>query len=574
MLGVRLLLGSVVVVLGAQSIAAYRRATLLPTRLTAFAVVLVLASTAVMGGVSTLRGALDARQRIYAHLETNTVLQQGAITSWANRLNGVLDALVSPGGVVTRLLDGQALGDELQVYGEAAEQLRSEFQRTQALQEIALADARGYVLVSTDSAREGSLFGSELTPIEDGERLAPSPNGHASASGGGSITFMRPLVRDGETLGVLLGWADLTELLRIAHTGPGDTPIATHVVGPDFALLTEPRGTEGVTVVHSEAIDAVVRERASVPGRASYVSHSGVPVLGVYVWDPDLQIGIVSEVPTAEALAVGRSATLVQAGVAVLAALVAGAMAYAVAQDVVQPLSMLSDAALSIADGDLDQVVEVACDDEVGALAESFNVMSAQLQDVVGGLNRRLRIQSRALQAVTEASELAGSATGEDGVLQSIVDLVQERFALAYVGLFLLDEELRYAVLRAATGEVGATMLASGWRLLCGGESMIGQCVATGESLVSQHVGVFRGASSRIAASGPFDLRQRFLSATERRVLGAMDRAESAARRIQRADRRPAGGVRRAGSSASARVPVGPASQRRNTDSELRPRSR
>ncbi len=46
-----------------------------------------------------------------------------------------------------------------------------------------------------------------------------------------------------------------------------------------------------------------------------------------------------------------------------------------------------------------------------------------------------------------------------------------------------------HAVLRAGTGEAGAKMLAQGWRLAVGGESMIGQCLATGKPLILQNEG-------------------------------------------------------------------------------------
>ncbi|MCU0521021.1 MAG: GAF domain-containing protein [Anaerolineae bacterium] len=492
-LGVRLLLGSVIVVLTVLAIRAHRRSTLLPTRLTVLAVAVVLVTAAAMHGVSTLLETLDARDRVYAHLETDIVLKREAIASWGNRLNRVLDDLASFDSDMFDILDSSPAGKVAQLDREGAGALRDKFhlalRYAQAFTEVALVDARGIILVSTDPAREGTLVAGEGGLPENATRPATASAAYVTGVRGGVLTFARPLVRDGETLGALIAWADLAAPQQIARSGPEGTRIRTYLVGPDYALLTEEPWSGSVVPVHSEAIDSVLEERLSVPGRASYTSHTGVPVLGAYVWDPDLQVGIVSETPTGEALAVGKAAPLTHAGVTLLAALLAGAMAYAVAQDIVQPLSMLSDSLLSIADGDLNQVVEVACDDEVGALAESLNVMSAQIQDVVGGLNRRLRVQMRALRTVEETSQLVCSGLDEGELLGRIVDLIQERFALAYVGIFLLDEDSRYAVLHTGTGEVGATMLASGWRLLCGGASMIGQCVATGESLVSQRLG-------------------------------------------------------------------------------------
>jgi len=69
------------------------------------------------------------------------------------------------------------------------------------------------------------------------------------------------------------------------------------------------------------------------------------------------------------------------------------------------------------------------------------------------------------------------------------VDLIQERFGLYYVGLFLIDESGEYAVLRAGTGEFGRVMLEQGHRLAVGGESMIGQSIERSELVVLQGSG-------------------------------------------------------------------------------------
>ena len=75
--------------------------------------------------------------------------------------------------------------------------------------------------------------------------------------------------------------------------------------------------------------------------------------------------------------------------------------------------------------------------------------------------------------------------------MREVVELLRDRFGLYYVGLFLAEEAAderageraeSYAVLRAGTGWAGREMLEQGHRLVVGGDSMIGQCVSTGES--------------------------------------------------------------------------------------------
>jgi GAF domain-containing protein len=90
---------------------------------------------------------------------------------------------------------------------------------------------------------------------------------------------------------------------------------------------------------------------------------------------------------------------------------------------------------------------------------------------------------------VTEVAHATTSVLAPKDLLDQVVNLVRERFDLYYVGLFLLDEDDRWAILGAATGEAGQQMLAQGHRLAVGGDSMIGQATAHNEARVALDVG-------------------------------------------------------------------------------------
>src|SRR5690606_32185779 len=62
----------------------------------------------------------------------------------------------------------------------------------------------------------------------------------------------------------------------------------------------------------------------------------------------------------------------------------------------------------------------------------------------------------------------------QDELLYLVVNLVKDRFELYYAGVFLLDDQNEYAVLRAGTGEAGQKLVAQQHRLAVGGTSMIG----------------------------------------------------------------------------------------------------
>jgi anti-anti-sigma regulatory factor/putative methionine-R-sulfoxide reductase with GAF domain len=111
--------------------------------------------------------------------------------------------------------------------------------------------------------------------------------------------------------------------------------------------------------------------------------------------------------------------------------------------------------------------------------------ISGTLQDSL--LVRQLEIRKVQMLTAAEVSQIVGSLLDPDELIQRVVELVQERFDLYYVGLFLVDEG--WAVLRAATGEAGKKMVEQGHKLEIGGDSMIGQCVGEHQPRVAADVG-------------------------------------------------------------------------------------
>ncbi len=93
------------------------------------------------------------------------------------------------------------------------------------------------------------------------------------------------------------------------------------------------------------------------------------------------------------------------------------------------------------------------------------------------------------LQTITEVSRAISSLVTLDELLPQMVELIRDRFNLYYVGIFLVNEADRYAVLRAGTGEAGRKMLEAGHKLEVGGASMIGWCIANQRARIVLDVG-------------------------------------------------------------------------------------
>lgn len=119
-----------------------------------------------------------------------------------------------------------------------------------------------------------------------------------------------------------------------------------------------------------------------------------------------------------------------------------------------------------------------------------------QVQDALYEAHRQLEAnahtlerRSQLLQVAAEVSRAASAILDPDELSQQVVELVQQRFGLYYVGLFLVDESGQHLILRAATGEAGREMLRAGHQFAVGNSSMVGWCVANRRARIALDVG-------------------------------------------------------------------------------------
>lgn len=122
---------------------------------------------------------------------------------------------------------------------------------------------------------------------------------------------------------------------------------------------------------------------------------------------------------------------------------------------------------------------------ETKELTNQLEEEQLQLKAQSENLQRRL-IQIR---TAAEISRTLGTILDPQELLHQVANLIQSRFNLYYVGVFLLDENNRFAVLSAGTGEAGERMVAENHQLSVGGSSMVGWATSHGQPRISLDVG-------------------------------------------------------------------------------------
>jgi GAF domain-containing protein/HAMP domain-containing protein len=161
-----------------------------------------------------------------------------------------------------------------------------------------------------------------------------------------------------------------------------------------------------------------------------------------------------------------------------------------------RPVQTLSETVRAVSAGDLTRRAPIESQDEIGLLAQSFNNMAGQLQELISGLEQRVsdrthQLERRAveLQVLAEVAREAAAIRDLEGLLEKTVHLISDRFGYDHAGIFLVDETGEYAVLRAASSTGGKRMLARGHRLRIGQMGIVGFVAANASPRIALDVG-------------------------------------------------------------------------------------
>ena len=170
----------------------------------------------------------------------------------------------------------------------------------------------------------------------------------------------------------------------------------------------------------------------------------------------------------------------------------------------------LTKSAKDFASGNLEQRIEINTQDEINDLANTFNGMANDIQNLITGLEHRvdertadleirskeletanIRIQRRAAQfeALAQVTQTITAIRDLQQLLPRITAVISEYFGFYHVGIFLLDEINQFAILSAANSDGGKRMLERNHRLRVGEEGIVGYTVSTGKPRIAMDVG-------------------------------------------------------------------------------------
>ncbi|MBN1487228.1 MAG: GAF domain-containing protein [Anaerolineae bacterium] len=469
----------------------------------------VLLSAFIINLVSFNQAARINEEQLIDKLEAVATLKEGEINDWIADLkldmkdeverDGALRPMLLLLQISNDIVSDPALRSAQPDWQVTHDELFRRFEQTIALRrnfdEFFLMNLSGEVILSSNLLNEGKILNQTEYFRRGAGGQYISPPTFSPALNEMTVVLARPIVNEpGDVIGVFAGRVNLDKLgsLMEGTAGLGETGETYLVAKNRFLLRSDDSGSDYTyarTYVRTEGVEAVIKDQK--PGTGIYMGYRDALVAGVYHWIPELEVALLVEQERAEALARARETTIINLLVTLASVLLAGFGASMITRSISSPLAKFASTATQIADGDFSQSVEVDRDDEVGLLANAFNTMTSRLRQIVGQLEERvlertqeLERRSAYFQASAEVSRAASSILDVDLLIHQVVDLIQERFNLYYVGLFLVDDVGKWAILRAGTGEAGRKMLARNHRLQVG-EGMIGWTVAHGEARIA-----------------------------------------------------------------------------------------
>ncbi len=441
-----------------QSLLAYRRTATIGARLLNASVLVVLLPAAVIIAFSALMGLQSGRRQVLDQLESVATLKEAEIEMWVDRLQSSLSLAVAEQEATwaaeALLQEPPASAGYQAAYNGLQERLGQVAKHTQLFEELFLMDAQGRTVLSTDAAQEGKIH-RQQTYFRKG--LAESyvqPPFYSPSLDRMSVIVVRPVVDEqGHTLGVLAGRASMAALneIMLERAGFGETG-ETYLVGSNRALLSGSRFAaqeEGVELyVRTEGANAA--SIAHVNGSGLYENYQGLPVAGVYHWLPELQVGLLAEQRQSEAFRSIYTMLRLNGGVAIVCVLLAAVAALFVTRSIAVPLADLAATAGQIAAGDLELAAKVEREDEIGALAQAFNSMTARLREMIGSLEQHVAELERAeerikhlntvLRAIRNVNQLITRVKDRDGLLRGACDSLVETRGYHSVWIAILDE--------------------------------------------------------------------------------------------------------------------------------------
>lgn len=370
---------------------------------------------------------------------------------------------------------GRRLFSELLVLDHASGQILVATNRNWDLQSTALStdDLEGLTGVGTLPSVDDPLLAPESLALLT---VVPLRSGRTE-----SADLLLVGVNRGLTLGQLLEDLQVfTERQGIFIIRRG---LSSVLIPPDS--LVRVTGYAGVYELMPQ-VEHPVLQTAQTPEITTleYDALDGTPVLAAYQWHPAWGLAIVNELPQSEVYADLLSLAPFTAAILGVTVVLTVLIVALVTGRMLRPLGRLTEFAGRMSRGEWDFRVPEERPDEIGHLAASLNRMADDLSGMYRSLEARVEERTRQVRTAAEVAHAVTSTPDLADLLRRAVETIADRFGYQHAAIYLLDDRGEQALLREATGEAGAVLVARRHRIAVGSPPAVGWATANNQPRV------------------------------------------------------------------------------------------
>lgn len=258
---------------------------------------------------------------------------------------------------------------------------------------------------------------------------------------------------------------------------------------PYTNLLAPFAASEEQRVTINNALELLKKESSETKPKTVYFQNeSGETAIAQVAWMKEMNAGLILEIP--ESSVFGQLNSLVPFTLLVYAGLALATIlaAFWITNRITQPLLSLTAATSRLAQGDLQERIDIQRNDEIGLLATSFNTMADELNRLYASLRGQVEERTRQIRTAAEVAQNLTTTFDLNDLLQKTARLIAERFSFYHVGVFMIDETGKFAALRAAHGPSVEEMLKRGHQHQVGSASIVGWVAANKVPRVASNV--------------------------------------------------------------------------------------
>ncbi len=134
---------------------------------------------------------------------------------------------------------------------------------------------------------------------------------------------------------------------------------------------------------------------------------------------------------------------------------------------------------------ELQRLENIELEDLRASLEERVNQRTLELDTA----NQNNEKRAKQFEAIAQVTRTISSIQDLDSILPRITQVISEQFGHYHSGIFLMDDNNEFAILRAANSEGGLGMLENKHKLLVGQTGIVGYVTATGQPRIALDVG-------------------------------------------------------------------------------------